>query len=232
MTQKLLFADDFLDVLQFTRTLYITARTGGGKTHLAVTLAAWLLGSGLVDKVVSNIDCVFSELVQVPLKRAAIVLDESWIYLMNRNDIFMYAGFVRKHDHFLLLPSVYPVHRLAMRFMCWRWYNLFTLGIHGWVYKWRNDRETEHDTGYFVLLNPEDGFGYYDSKAVPKDDGGIMDAVERTSGSIWEKRASRGVQENDEEVEAVVSDAVESMDELSREVRDSIKKIAKKSRRR
>jgi hypothetical protein len=234
MTSKLLFADDFLDILQFTRTVYISARPGGGKTHLAVTLAAWLLGSGLVERVVGNVPCVFSSAIELPFENCAIILDESWLYLMGRNDVFLYAGFVRKHNHYLLLPSVYPVHRLLMRFHCWRWYNMFTMGVHGWIYKWALDRETEHEKGYFVLMNPEDGFGYYDSLVIPVDDGGVVDAIEGTSGNIWKKRSTRGSDEKQDiqDLEAVLSDSSESLEGVADEVRSSIKQIVKRSKRR
>ena len=102
--------DEFYSMVRAFRILWIKGRFGGGKTSLAAILSARLLADRMVDTVVSNLELTFGSAATVPLKRACILLDESWIYLDTRQSVVDYAAFVRKLDHYLLLPSVYPPH--------------------------------------------------------------------------------------------------------------------------
>ena len=104
---KFIMAEDFFSMLVFFRVLYLEGRPGAGKTYLSVLLSAYLLSGGYVKRVVSNVPISWGEKAIAPLTDACIILDESWMYINSRSDVMDYAGFVRKFNHYLLLPSVY-----------------------------------------------------------------------------------------------------------------------------
>lgn len=103
-------ANDFLEIFSAFRVVKISGRYGGGKTALGVMLGAWLQASGKVDRFVSNVPNVFSSPIVTPLFNSAIMLDESWQYLETREDVLAYAAFLRKFNHYLILPTVFPIH--------------------------------------------------------------------------------------------------------------------------
>jgi len=224
-------AGSFLDILVFTQVVYIGGRPGGGKTALGYMLAAWLLSNRMVDRVVSNIPMWISSPVTVPLQRTAIILDESWIYLSDRASVFAYAGFVRKDEDYLILPAVYPVHRLLMRFTVERVLNLYAFGFPAWVYKWRLDRLNVKEAGHFAVVNPHHAFGQYDTKAKPKNDGGIVKAIKQTSGEIFEDGAAIEKQEDDQAKEQryveILEDVLDQADEQGKRMEDVVKNIKK-----
>jgi hypothetical protein len=174
-------AGEFLNMLLAFRICWIDGRHGGGKTSFAVILAAWLLANKKVDLVVSNIPNNFRSEPTIPLNNACIILDEAWIYLDSRQSIFDYAAFVRKFNHFLLLPSVWEVHSKLSFFTCYRIFNGYAYGVPAWIYKWKLRRSSVKDNGWFMVINPEAVFGLYPDKFVPGDDSGIYEAVKETA---------------------------------------------------
>lgn len=151
----LFMADDFLSLLTFFHVCYLEGRPGGAKTFLAVFLAAWLQSSGLVNKTVTNFPCAFAAKDIEPCVDAAIVLDETWMFITNRQAVYEYAGFVRHVNSYLFMPSVYPPHRLLTRFRVTRCQNLFVFGLPAWVYRWDLNRESMKEKGYFAIIHPE-----------------------------------------------------------------------------
>jgi hypothetical protein len=219
----------FLDIFVFTQTLYIGGRPGGGKTLLAYLLGSWLLTNGYVDGVISNIPMNIKSPVVVPVRRQAIILDESWIYLSDRASVFRYAGFVRKDEDYLLLPAVYPVHRLLMRFTCERVFNAFSVGIPGWVYQWRLDRLSMKEKGHFIVFHPELAFGGFDTKAKPRNDGGIVKAISETSGNLLDDMEEDAT--NDKQTAEALEDVLDGIDEAGKNMDDAVVKIRKIRRR-
>jgi hypothetical protein len=221
----------FLDTFVFTQTVYIGGRPGGGKTHLAYVLGAWLLTNGYVDGVISNIPMNIRSEVKVPVFRQAIILDESWIYLSDRGSVFRYAGFVRKDEDYLILPAVYPVHRLLMRFTVERVFNAFSVGIPAWVYAWRLDRLSVKEKGHFLVFHPELAFGKFDTKAKPRTDGGIVKAIQETSGNLLEQSDEDMEKGEDDTIKEALEDVIDGMDEQGKSLEDAVIKIKKIRRR-
>jgi hypothetical protein len=225
-------AQPFLDIFVFTQTLYIGGRPGGGKTLLAYVLGSWLLTNGYVDGVISNIPMNIKSPVVVPVRRQAIILDESWIYLSDRASVFRYAGFVRKDEDYLLLPAVYPVHRLLMRFTCERVFNAFSVGIPAWIYQWRLDRLSMKEKGHFAVFHPELAFGGFDTKAKPRNDGGIVKAIGETSGNLLDDMENENNENgSDKQTADALEDVLTGMDEQGKAIDDAVVKIRKIKRR-
>jgi hypothetical protein len=237
-------ADIFLSNLTFYRLLSIEGRYGGGKTALATVLAAYLLEAGFVDTVVSNVEISFASKVVAPLRNSCIVMDEAWIYLSKRAAVFEYAAFLRKFNHYLLMPSVWPPNRLLTRFSVERVFNLFSIGLPAWLYNWQVLRGEVKDRGRFLLWHPEAVFGYFDTDAIPADDGGIYKVIQETclgSGFDLDKGQARKdvVYEKDEEgselgeeIEGAIAEFGEAVDQNEKVATRIEKSLAKARLRR
>lgn len=232
MKVQFLFAQSFLDTFVFTQTVYIGGRPGGGKTHLAYVLGCWLLANGYVDGVISNIPMNIKSPVKVPVFRQAIILDESWIYLSDRASVFRYAGFVRKDEDYLILPAVYPVHRLLMRFTVERVFNCFSVGIPAWLYQWRLDRLSIKEKGSFFVYHPEQAFGGFDTKAKPRSDGGIVKAISETSGNLLDDIPEDEENNEDNHIKEALEDVLDTVDETNKGLQDAVIRISKIKKRR
>jgi hypothetical protein len=229
---QFLLGQAFLDTFVFTQTVYIGGRPGGGKTHLAYCLGCWLFVNGYVDGVISNIPMnIRTTPVKVPVYRQAIILDESWIYLADRGSVFRYAGFVRKDEDYLILPAVFPVHRLLMRFTVERVFNCFSVGIPAWIYKWRLDRLSVKEQGHFIVLNPQLAFGMFDTKAKPRTDGGIVKAIQETSGNLLEQSEEEMESSEDDRIKEALEDVMDGVDESNKNLEDAVIKIKRIRRR-
>ncbi len=228
---KFLFAEDFLSMLTFFRVLYLEGRPGAGKTYLSVLLSGHLLAGGYVNKVVSNIPISWRSEAVVPLNNACIILDESWMYINSRSDVMDYAGFVRKFNHYLLLPSVFPPHRLMTRFSVERIQNLYAYGLPGWLYRWRLDRVNVKEKGHFLVWHPHELFGYFDTKYIPADDGGISEAVAGTAGVSVRQHGKRKEEDYEDTISGIGDDLAGALDEVSKEQTDLISQVKKIRRR-
>lgn len=184
-------ANDFLEIFSAFRVVKIGGRFGGGKTALGVMLGAWLQSSGKVRKFVSNVPTVFNSPLETPLYNAAIMLDESWQYLESRADVLAYAAFLRKFNHYLILPTIFPIHRRLDFFEVQRVFNAYAIGIPAWVYRWSLSMGKVHERGYFSVFNPHHVFGLFDTEYVPGDDAGIADALVATSAERGYKKRSK-----------------------------------------
>lgn len=176
-----IWGDDFLITLQNYRMLALTGRVGGGKTSLAVILAGWLVANGYADMIVSDIQINGDTWPPpIPLKKAAIVLDETWRLIKNTNDVLTYAAYLRKLKNFLIMPSAQDPHSKVMFFECWRVFNCYILGIPAWIYSWKVNKKTISERGMFIVWQPDHVFGMYDTEEIQKDDGGIREALSET----------------------------------------------------
>jgi len=171
----------FWDVFTAFRVCWVRGRYGGGKSSLAVIMAARLLAESRVEQVVSNMPLTFSVSPSVPLLKSAIVLDESWIFIETRKDVLDYAAFVRKYDHYLLLPSVFPIHNRLSFFFVQRVFNGYSVGIPCWFYRWGIRDKDVKEYGYFGLWHPKAVYNHYPTKYTAGDDGGISDVLRDTA---------------------------------------------------
>ena len=190
-TATFINANEFLEIFSAFRVAKISGRYGGGKTALAVLLSAWLLSTGKVEILVSNVPTVFNTPAVSPLFNAAIILDESWQYLETRQDVLAYAAFLRKFNHYLILPTVFPIHRRLDFLDVQRIWNGYAFGLPVWVYRWALSSGKVREVGYFGVWHPTAVFGLYDTEYVPGDDGGISDALMSTSVSRGFKKRSK-----------------------------------------
>ena len=183
-SQKLSFiwADEFLSMLVVYRALWIKGRFGGGKTSLAVILAAWLMNTRNVVKSVANFPNVLSSDIDPYslLYDVSILMDETHAFIGDRKGVDRYAKYLRKTNYFLLMPSVMPPHIKLCFFTVQRIFNGYRYGIPIWVYNWALKSGATSEKGYFAIWRPHLAFGSYPTRFVPFDDGGIGDAIDRT----------------------------------------------------
>ncbi|MEO5351048.1 MAG: hypothetical protein H7836_15605 [Magnetococcus sp. YQC-3] len=186
----------FWGMLQNFRVVWIRGRYGGGKTSLAFLIASKLIAEKTVDGLVSNIPATFSSSVEFLRRPCVILLDEAWMYVEGRGDVYDYAGFVRKFDHILLLPSVFSVHARLATFTVQRVFNAYSLGIPIWWYRWNLKDKDVKEHGYFGIQNPKAIFGHYPTKWVAGTDGGISDELAKISkeaGFVGTRRQQKRV---------------------------------------
>lgn len=219
-------AEDFFSLVTFFHTVAFRGRPGAGKTYLAVLLAAWLKSRGLVDKVVSNFPVAFAESDVTKLDHTAIILDETWQFINTRKDVFGYAAVIRHIHSYLLMPSVFPPHRLLTRFKVGRSQNLFAYGIPAWMYRWRLDMEDEKEKGVFFVIHPERAFAVYDTEFIPPDDGGILDGLQATTKIHPVKYVDQD-QDDTGAIEDALSDVVEEIQESTTAIEDQAEAFRK-----
>jgi hypothetical protein len=179
----------------------------------------------------SNFDTSISSPVPAgEVYNVAVILDESWIYLDDRSSVTTYAAFVRKFNHYLLLPSVWPPHNRFTFLSCQRVFNAYSVGIPVWVYRWQLGMRAVKEKGYFGILNPSSVFGMYDTEYVPVDDGGIGNAIKSTG----EARGFKGknfevvtLDDNSQEIDRAI-DAVEDVGFDVQEAVNSIESIKRR----
>lgn len=214
------------------RVCWFRGRFGGGKTLLSVLMAARLLAENRVQSVVSNIPLTFASSPTVPLKSSAIILDESWIFIETRKDVMDYAAFVRKFNHYLLLPSVFPVHNRLSFFYVQRVFNGYTVGVPCWFYRWGLRDKDVKEYGYFGLWNPKAAYFHYPTEAVGGDDGGISDALAATA----KMAGFKGTRTQQQRTSAAVSidlegmgpsDMEETLDDFSHTMDDQLAEFEK-----
>ena len=220
------------------RLCWLRGRFGAGKTALAVVMLARLLAEGHVEQVVGNIPLSFSTVAKSPLKNAGILLDESWIYLESRRDVVDYAGFVRKFNHYLLLPSVFPIHNRLSFFFVQRLFNGYTVGLPFWAFEWGIRDKVVKEKGVFLLWRPSAVFGHYPTNYVAGDDGGISDVVSQTAryagfiGTRSKQKAEAvvsftegGMPGGAEDIEETLDDFSGSLDLSISDVESAVKQI-------
>jgi hypothetical protein len=238
---RFVLADEFLSHLLAYRIVWIDGYHGGGKTTLGHVLGCWLMANGYVDRVVSNMPSGIRSEVTVPLNRAAIIMDEAWIYLDDRDAVTDYAAFIRKFEHYLIMPSVWDVHMRLSFFRTWRTMNLYAFGLPVWIYKWEMHRNRTKDKGWYLLLNPHNIFGLFPTEFVPGDDGGIYNAIKETAKAAGYKgKRSRGyefqapggvVEAGFAKIQDGMEDAVRQVSEKAEELDEAIHR-ARRIRRR
>lgn len=252
--------DLFWNMLLAYKTVWFMGRYGAGKTSLAVICAARLLAEKRVEKIVSNIPLSFGTQIKPPtynedgevqfetvekLLHAGILLDEAWMYVDDRQATMDYAGFVRKFDHYLLMPSVFPVNVRLSYFYVQRVFNGYSIGLPFWFYKWNINNRGIKEDGFFAIQNPTAVFGHYPTDFVPGDDGYISDTLVGTAvqsgfkGTRKQQLAKRKSKKTNEDKNTSPSifQELEELEDISSEVGQTtedlrkISKVLRKGRR-
>jgi len=243
----------FWDMFLAYRILWASGRFGAGKTSLAVLVMARLLAEKRISRVISNIPLSFASPIDqadildiIKEKKAmidtGILLDEAWIYVEDRKSVLDYAGFVRKFNHFLALPSVFPIHPRLSFFSVQRIFNGYSIGLPAWFYKWTINNRGVRENGHFAVYHPVAVFGSYPSDYVPGDDARISEVValsaqvsgfkgtrkshkKKEEGSIDEEYKDNSSMSNDLEQ---IEDVVYQLDEAKEDISKMVKQIKNK----
>jgi len=180
----LLWAYDFMRSFAGNRLCWIAGRFGSGKTLLSLFMAQWLVDNQYAVAVASNIPIVGAIQpydIPVPFRNCAVIVDEASLYLDHWTRAKKYLAFVRKFNHYVIMPSVWPPSPRLRDFTVRRFADLSTVGFPLWIYRWRIMIPGEKtEGGYFGLYHPEKAFGIYSTTYIPSDDGGISRAIEKT----------------------------------------------------
>lgn len=186
-------AENFIGTLLNYRAVWIRGRYGGGKTSLAMFIALEIGRRGSVSKLLANIDTALREYPPViPVKDAVIVMDEAVFYLETWRDVKAYAAFLRKNNLFMLMPSVYAVHKRLRPLECYRVFNAMVVGLPFWLYRYKIESpDSKPDYGYFALVRPLRIFKYFNTASNPVDDGGVLSSVTESFRLAYEAERAR-----------------------------------------
>lgn len=172
----LVFADTFLEAFEGMHDLYLAGRKGGGKTTLSFVLADHYMRSGACAGVWANIPHTYP--VAVSLDHAFIILDEAAQFFDARFSSMgfdLYTMWARKTDSMYVFPSVHAVDMRARNLQAIRIFDMDMIpGFRIWFYSWES---TYKEKGMFLLINPEKYFNTFDTKAIPTNDGGLLEAI-------------------------------------------------------
>jgi hypothetical protein len=162
------------------RTVWLAGRYGGGKTALGVHLALSLVEQKFASTIVSNLPLNIGTPTIIDrgdiadVRDAVLLLDEGWQELeigSGQKKIKEWLAYLRKQNHYVLLPSVLSLAKEVAHFTIERRFNLLPLGIPYWVYKWRlvTGAYTKKDVqfGYIYWHKPSRIFGTYDTEYRP-----------------------------------------------------------------
>lgn len=225
-----LWAEGFFSIFQAFRVCWLGGRFGGGKTSLAVALAASILRIGWVDGVISNFPISFGKIPEEPtdLRNKAIILDEAWLYLKNRKAVEDYAAFLRKANIFLILPSVFPIHPRLSFLRVQRLFNGQVFKLPFWVYKYSLSMMNIKENGYFLLLNPQSIYPAYDTLYIPSNNAGeiIAQSLAMTIGrerKNAEEGRFLGIGEEIEEITEATQNVAEILQETTEKIKRAVR---------
>ena len=228
---KLVLADNFLYMLEMCKMVWFGGRFGGGKTSGAYIIASWLYAHNKVDRIMSNVPDKISSPVRSPINKTAMIIDESWQFLAGWDDVQAYAAYLRKLELILLMPSVFPPNPRLRMLTVNRVWDGYTVGFPLWVYKYNMSVAGVREKGTFIILNPAACFGLFDTKFIPTNDNGIVDAIEKTvvdmGGVLKGKRAKNGpVKKNPAaDLAATVDDASSAFSTGAELLAEKIKRV-------
>lgn len=215
----------FTALLPSVRMVWIAGFYGSGKTVFATFLAAHLLHKRLVARVHSNIVIKGAEPViqyvpgdseyyspyleddygkkrrfgpgdMLPVEDAAIVFDEAGRFLKTWSESEDYVAALRKTNLYLFMPSIWPPVARLQVFEVRRTRNLYGFGIPAWEFTWYlTNGKSVAEKGRFYLWRPSRMFGVAHTFGWPKDDGGLVEALEWTFelDEIRERKQQRDI---------------------------------------
>lgn len=83
---------------------------------------------------------------------------------------------------------VHQIDKRLRTLTVWRGFT-FDIGLRVWLYLWTQDLDyQENSGGWFMLVEPQRFFGWYDTHYIPVDDGGIEKRWKRTVYEITKGR--------------------------------------------
>lgn len=179
-----------LGLIRTFRTLWISGRTGGGKTSLAFRFGYDLMNSGFCKHLVSNIPSVWTEdmwsIEPGPnwMLDTVVILDEAGLYMRMSKDADEYISFCRKMNLVFILPSVKKPAPVMRDFVIERVWNASMIGLPVWIYKYFLTTAGYRDEAKFWWVNPSEVFGLFDTDAKPVDDMGIAEWI-----GYWKEQA-------------------------------------------
>lgn len=178
---KLYHANNFLENFLAFRLLVLRGRLGSGKTLLGVALAKWLYDHKLVDGIFTNIPIDTGYLpITHQVRRSVVLLDEAWAFAdprLSANQFKGYGAYARKLDSFWISPSKHGVDKRVADLTCRRIADIVALDW--WLYAYEDGDESKYrESGWFILSNYRDLYDTFWHKAIPADDGGILESLE------------------------------------------------------
>lgn len=161
----LLGAGRLISYLIAYRIAHIQGRLGGGKSSLAVRLAAELMGYGY--RFGSNMACIWNEplenitLMPDGMLHAVFVGDEAGNYFEEREHITTITSYAGKLDVIYLLPSFIEPHRSARVVKIQPLYSYYGFGLPLIMYQWKVRQNDYEEKGIFHWFTPEEIYGVY-----------------------------------------------------------------------
>jgi len=175
----------FIHTVRNFRLCWIGGRYGGGKTSFALRLAIEFLERGWAKTAYGNFPSVVFD--PLPSDRiiqdCVIVLDEAGVF-MTEKLLDKSIAFLRKRNVTLFMSSVLAPPTRGRTLEIQRTFNFQQLGLPVWSYvinlRYMNQREKYTCHWY----NPSEIYGLYDTSHVAVDDGGIIDALDKSVQSM------------------------------------------------
>jgi len=186
-----LFANRFFEQLMNYRVLWARSHVGSGKTLVCTAICDHLLRTGDFRGVVSNIPHKFPVPKDGTLFDCVCMLDEAHLFIDSRtfgSNNKEYGGLARHCRSIWLFPSVWPVD---VRNRCMWVERSWRLGTLAWGYYGGVDLGYTQENFAFVLWRPSEYFTFYDTAAIPSDDGGLSVLWARTSEQLKARTRER-----------------------------------------
>jgi len=237
----LMRAQPLLHMLNQFRLAWVMGGYGTGKTLVCYALAWELFKSGRYRYLIGNSNSIWTDNPETVVLRdgsfvdAIVILDEAGLFLrMNRDaDKFMLG--LRKLNITILCPSVLPPSSRVKFLQVQRTLNLQSIGIPAWLFQWRLNLGSNKEKDNFILRNPQNYYGLYDTLDYPVDDLYISDWLDywmskaretRPGWALWSapngRKRTRDIERQDipmdgtgREFEALTEEVQELSDALS-----------------
>jgi hypothetical protein len=170
--------DMFEEMVSRFRLLWLSGRYGGGKTSLAVYLAARFCQANLVNKIVSNTPLRLNEIARLDprdvhdVPDCVLLMDESWRYVGAGMDkqVREWMAYMRKRNQILLMPSVMDIARPLRVVRIERKFNFAAFGFPVWWYTWFLNSATGKEKQQWFWWNPKRVFTLYNHSLPEMDD--------------------------------------------------------------
>ena len=173
-------ADEFLQLLDMERILWIQGHFGSHKTSFAVYLGLHFAKKGYAF--VSPFSCILNEFPFPVYKgpkvgvRAVVVLDEGGLWFRTREDVDVFGAYLRKLDIYVLLPSKTEPHESFQKLTVQPVFPLDKYGIPLITYKYWQGHGGQGADGAFVWSRPAEVYDLFDS-ADPSGEGLMSDLL-------------------------------------------------------
>lgn len=175
--------DMFEEMVSRFRLLWLSGRYGGGKTSLAVYLAARFCQAGLTTRIVSNTPLRLKEVARLDprdvhdVTDSVLLMDESWRYVGEGSDkqVKEWMAYMRKRNQILLMPSVMNIARALRVVRIERRFNFSGFGVPLWWYTWFLNSATGKEKQQWYWWRPARVFALYNHELPEMDDFAVYD---------------------------------------------------------